>query len=123
MPWNGGCYNNIAIIILRAWTEFLQLIFVIVCRYYVTYSGNFRQQRRSMFIIGDGTTTTDGTTTFTNPPPETGVNYYVFIRLYSDIDVSQTWLHCRFLYAFNDDDLQPTVFSDSELSGILSMFM
>jgi hypothetical protein len=26
---------------------------------------------------------------FTNPPIEVGEDYYVFIRLYSDIDVSQ----------------------------------
>ena len=45
-----------------------------------------------MFIIGDNSTTIDGRTTYTNPPPEAGVDYYVFIRLYSDIDVSQAFI-------------------------------
>ena len=64
--------------------------------YYVAYAGDAGDDGRqapSTFIIGDGIVTNDGTTTFTNPPPETGVNYYVFIRLYSAIDVSQCLMY------------------------------
>ena len=48
-------------------------------------------QRRSAITItiGNNGVTTVGGTTFTNPPPEVGEDYYVFIRLYSAIDVSQ----------------------------------
>ena len=61
--------------------------------YYVTYYGDVRQQQKSTFIIGDNGVTTDGRgTTFTNPPPVAEENYYVFIRLYSDIDVSMIML-------------------------------
>ena len=55
--------------------------------YYVAFRGD-SQRGRTSFTIGDGVMTTDGSTTFTNPRPETGVDYYVFIRLYSGIDVS-----------------------------------
>jgi hypothetical protein len=41
-------------------------------------------------VIGDNGVTTDSRgTTFTNPPIEVGEDYYVFIRLYSTIDVSR----------------------------------
>ena len=41
-------------------------------------------------IIGDGRTSEVDSTTFTNPPPEVGEDYYIFIRLYSALDdVSQ----------------------------------
>ena len=39
--------------------------------------------------IGNNVMTTVGGTTYTNPPPEVGEDYYVFIRLYSDLDVSR----------------------------------
>ena len=72
---------------LIAWFQ----IFVIYFSYYVAFVGNYSQQRRTLFIIGNGSTTRDSSgTIFTNPPPEAGVDYYVFIRLYSDIDVSQS---------------------------------
>ena len=59
----------------------------------MAYYGDSHQQFRSTFIIiGDNTVTTDGSTIYTNPPPEIGVNYYVFIRLYSSIDVSDETL-------------------------------
>ena len=44
-------------------------------------------QRR--FTIGTGTATSHNGITYPNPPPSTGVNYRVFIRVYSGIDVSQ----------------------------------
>ena len=57
--------------------------------YYVAFVGNAAQQLRNTFIIGDDVPTTDGMgKIFTNPPPAAGVNYYVFIRLYSSINVS-----------------------------------
>ena len=40
-------------------------------------------------VIGDGRTSENGSTTFTNPPPEVGEDYYIFIRLYSSLDVSR----------------------------------
>ena len=56
----------------------------------MAHYGNARQQNISTFIIGNNRVTNDGRgTTFTNPPPVVGENYYVFIRLYSTIDVSQ----------------------------------
>ena len=61
--------------------------------YYVAYAGDAGQQLRSTFVIGDNSVTRNGSMTFTNPPPETGVNYYVFIRLYSAIDVSQCLMY------------------------------
>ena len=64
------------------------MLLLLFFSYYVAYYGDIRQQLRSTFIIGDNTVTTDGTTIYTNPPPEIRVNYYVFIRLYSSIDVS-----------------------------------
>lgn len=62
--------------------------------YYVAYIGDARQllQARTgtTIVIGDNSVTTDSRgTTFTNPPIEVGEDYYVFIRLYSTIDVSQ----------------------------------
>ena len=42
-----------------------------------------------VIIIGDGRPSRNGSTTFTNPPPEVGEDYYIFIRLYSDLDVSR----------------------------------
>ena len=55
----------------------------------MAFVGNVTQPLRNTFVIGDGIPTTDGMgKTFTNPPPDVGVNYYVFIRLYSSIDVS-----------------------------------
>ena len=55
----------------------------------MAYAGNAGQQLRNTFVLGDNGASSDGTHIFTNPPPETGVNYYVFIRLYSSISVSQ----------------------------------
>ena len=55
--------------------------------YYVAFSGNEPRVQTS-FIIGDGMTRKVGNDYFPNPPPETGVNYQVFIRVYSQIDVS-----------------------------------
>ena len=57
----------------------------------MAYYGDAHQLGRSgiMVTIGDNVVTTDGRgTRFTNPPPEVGEDYYVFIRLYSTIDVS-----------------------------------
>ena len=48
------------------------------------------QGSATTIIIGSNVMTTVGGTTFTNPPPELGEDYYVFIRLYSMLDVSQT---------------------------------
>ena len=66
----------------------------------MAYVGDANRQL-STFIIGDGTMTSDGTTTFTNPPPDTGVNYYVFIRLYSSIDVSKNTGLIRLFLSFS----------------------
>ena len=48
-----------------------------------------QRQSATTIIIGNNGVSTVGDTTFTNPPPEVGVDYYVFIRLYSNLDVSQ----------------------------------
>ena len=61
----------------------------------MAYYGDARRLGRfvsTTITIGDNVMTTDGMrTTFTNPSPEVGEDYYVFIRLYSAIDVSQTY--------------------------------
>ena len=60
----------------------------------MAYVGDARSliSTQSMIVIGDNSVTTDDRgTNFTNPPPEVGEDYYVFIRLYSTIDVSQTY--------------------------------
>ena len=62
--------------------------------YYVAYAEvatQLAEQRSATtIIIGNNGVTTVGGTIFTNPPPVVGEDYYVFIRLYSAIDVSQT---------------------------------
>ena len=63
---------------------------VLIFSYYVAFVGNASQQLQTTFVIGNGSSTSDGTTTFTNPPPVIGDDYYVFIRLYSSIDVSRS---------------------------------
>ena len=56
--------------------------------YYVAYFGVAGLGSGNTITIGNGDPTSDGSTTFTNPPPVVGDEYYVFIRLYSSIDVS-----------------------------------
>ena len=55
----------------------------------MVFSGSVSNPRRS-FTIGTGTTTQHNGTKYPNPPPFTCVDYRVFIRVYSGIDVSQT---------------------------------
>ena len=58
----------------------------------MAYVGDARSliSTQPMIVIGDNVVTTDDRgTNFTNPPPKIGEDYYIFIRLYSAIDVSQ----------------------------------
>jgi hypothetical protein len=71
------------------------ILLLIFSSYYVAHVGDVRPLLRARtgttITIGNNVETTDmGGTTFTNPPIEVGEDYYVFIRLYSSIDVSQT---------------------------------
>ena len=76
--------------------DFLSIRYVIFFSYYVTYYGDARRVPTSgtTITIGDNVATNDDRDsnmpiTFTNPPPELGEDYYIFIRLYSTIDVSR----------------------------------
>ena len=76
---------------------------------------------QSVIVIGDNGVTTDGRgTNFTNPPPEVGEDYYVFIRLYSAIDVSQTYsviILLIILSYFNDHNFIMTLLIGFTICG------
>ena len=62
-----------------------------ISSYYVAFSGPVpggTSQR--LFTIGNGVTTRHDGVYYPNPPPSTGVDYRVFIRVYSGINVSKT---------------------------------
>ena len=85
--------------------DFLSIRYVIFFSYYVTYYGDARRVPTSgtTITIGDNVVTTDGSgTRFTNPPPEVGVDYYVFIRLYSGFNVSQTYSVIFFIINYSE---------------------
>ena len=48
-----------------------------------------QQPRTTTFIIGDNIPSINGTIAFINPPPKIGIKYYIFIRVYSSLNVSQ----------------------------------
>ena len=54
--------------------------------YYVAFAGS-AASRQSPFVVGNGVPHSYRGVTYPNPPPEMGVDHYIFIRLYSS-DVS-----------------------------------
>ena len=55
----------------------------------MVYSGPVPTAQAS-FIIGTGVPSQHNGITYPNPPPSIGVDYRVFVRVYSGVDVSQS---------------------------------
>ena len=54
----------------------------------MAFAGRASVQSGTTFNVGDGITRPYDNTMYPNPALETGVDYYVFVRLFSSIDVS-----------------------------------